>query len=125
MDEGPICTSVEDIRWLWATMLWWELNSGTPEEHTVPLVAKPSLQPVVHIFNPITWEAEAGRSLWSQGQSGLQSQFQARQGDSEILSRKKNWKKKKETSLYIPHKQKTTEDYKQHHLDTSEKQEFS
>ena len=31
---------------------------------------------VAHAFNPNTWEAEAGRSLWVGGQPGLQSKFQ-------------------------------------------------
>lgn len=31
---------------------------------------------VVHIFNPSTQEAEAGRYLWVQGRPGLHSQFQ-------------------------------------------------
>jgi hypothetical protein len=31
---------------------------------------------VVHTFNPSTWEAEAGRSLEVQDQSGLESEFQ-------------------------------------------------
>ena len=36
-------------------------------------------------FNPRTWEAEAGRSLWVQGQPGLPSAFQNSQGCTEKL----------------------------------------
>jgi hypothetical protein len=35
---------------------------------------------VAQTFNPSTWEAEAVRSLWVQGQPGLQSEFQDSQG---------------------------------------------
>jgi hypothetical protein len=38
---------------------------------------------VVHAFNPSTWEAEAGGSLWVRGQPGLQSEFQDSQGYTE------------------------------------------
>ena len=38
---------------------------------------------VVHTFNLSTWEAEAGGSLWIQGQPGLQSEFQDSQGCTE------------------------------------------
>ena len=31
---------------------------------------------MLHAFNPRTWEAEAGGSLWVQGQPGLHSEFQ-------------------------------------------------
>jgi hypothetical protein len=31
---------------------------------------------VAQDFNPSTWEAEAGESLWVQGQLGLQSELQ-------------------------------------------------
>jgi hypothetical protein len=54
----------------------------------------------VHTFNPRTWEAEAGGSLWVQGQPGLQNEFQDRQGYTEKQSPKKEKqekeKKKKE-----------------------------
>jgi hypothetical protein len=35
---------------------------------------------MAHTFNPSTWEAEAGGSLWVWGQPGLQSKFQDSQG---------------------------------------------
>ena len=38
---------------------------------------------MAHSFNPSTKEAEAGRSLWVQGQPGLQSEFQDSQGYTE------------------------------------------
>jgi hypothetical protein len=38
---------------------------------------------VAHIFNSSTWEEEAGRSLWVQGQPGLWSEFQGSQGCTE------------------------------------------
>jgi hypothetical protein len=46
---------------------------------------------VTHTFNPKAQEAEAGRSIWVQGQPGLQSDFGDGQGYTEKLSlRKKN-----------------------------------
>lgn len=39
-----------------------------------------------HAFNATTWEAEAGRFLWLQDQSGLASEFQVSQ--SQLLSDK-------------------------------------
>jgi hypothetical protein len=50
---------------------------------------------VVHIFNLITQEAEAGESLWVWGQPGLQSKFQKSQGYTEKPWLKKLKKKKK------------------------------
>ena len=45
---------------------------------------------MAHIFNPSTWEAEAGRSLRVRGQPGLQREFQDSQGlYRESLSQKK------------------------------------
>ena len=44
-------------------------------------------QAVVHTFNPTTWEAEAGRSLWGWGQLDLPSEFQTIQKNS--VSKKK------------------------------------
>jgi hypothetical protein len=42
----------------------WDLNSGPLEGQLMLLTAEPSLQPpATHIFNPITWEVEAGGSL--------------------------------------------------------------
>ena len=45
-----------------------------------PLKKRTSFWPgmVTHTFNPSTWEAEAGRSLWVRGQHSLQSKFQDR-----------------------------------------------
>jgi hypothetical protein len=34
---------------------------------------------LTHALNPSAWEAEAGRSLWVQGQPGLQIKFQDNQ----------------------------------------------
>ena len=48
---------------------------------------------MVYTFNPSTWEAEAGRSLWVQGQPGLQSEFQYSWGHTENLSLEKQNKK--------------------------------
>ena len=42
-----------------------------------------NLAVVDHIFNHNTQKAEAGRSLSGQGQPGLQSEFQDRQGYTE------------------------------------------
>jgi hypothetical protein len=39
---------------------------------------------MVHAFNPSTWEAEAGGSLWIQDQPVLQSKFQDSQSYTEI-----------------------------------------
>ena len=38
---------------------------------------------VAHVLNPSTQEAEAGGSLWSRGQVGLQNEFQDSQGYTE------------------------------------------
>jgi hypothetical protein len=35
---------------------------------------------VAHAVNPSTWEAKAGRLLWVQGYTGLQSEVQDSQG---------------------------------------------
>lgn len=35
---------------------------------------------MAHKFNPSTWQTEADRHLWVQGQPGLHSKFQANQG---------------------------------------------
>jgi hypothetical protein len=46
---------------------------------------------VVHTFNPHTWEGEASRFQWVQGQLGLQNKFQEHPGlHRETLSQKKN-----------------------------------
>ena len=47
-------------------------------------------------FNPSTWEAEIGGSLWVWGQPGLQSKFQDSQGYTEKPCLKKPIKKEKE-----------------------------
>ena len=48
---------------------------------------------VLHVFNTSTWEAEAGRCVWVQGQPGLESEFQ----DSQSYTKKPClWKKQKE-----------------------------
>ena len=58
---------------------------------------------VVHMFNPSTWEAEAARSLYIRGQSGLHSKFQVIQGyialQWEPVSKKKKKKKEKEKKI--------------------------
>jgi hypothetical protein len=49
---------------------------------------------VAQTFNPSTWEAEAGRSLWMWSQPGLQSKFQANKGYKErpfIGNKSKRW----------------------------------
>ena len=53
------------------------------------------LSVVVYTFNPSTWEAEAGRSLWAWGQPSLHSELQASQEHRETLTKKKNKQKKK------------------------------
>jgi hypothetical protein len=47
---------------------------------------------LVHMFTLSTWKAEAGRSLWIQSQSGLQSEFQDSQSYTETpcLEKPKN-----------------------------------
>ena len=40
--------------------------------HTYIFLKKSSWAVVAHAFNPSTWEAKASRSLWVQGQPGLQ-----------------------------------------------------
>ena len=49
----------------------------------------------MHSFNPSTLEAEAGGSLWVQGQPGLQNEFQNSQGYIAKTWLKKKKKKKK------------------------------
>jgi hypothetical protein len=52
---------------------------------------------MAHTFNPSTQEAEAGRSLWVQGQPGLQSEFQDIQGYIVTHCLKKAEKKEKKS----------------------------
>ena len=56
---------------------------------------------MVYTFNPSTWEAEAGKFLWVQGQPSLQSEFQYSQDyiKKPCLEKQKqnNNKKKKNT----------------------------
>jgi hypothetical protein len=47
---------------------------------------------VQHIFNPSTWETEAG--FWARGQPGLQSEFQDSQGYTEKPCHEKKQKHK-------------------------------
>ena len=49
-----------------------------------------SKQVVAHTFNPSTLETEIDRSLWVQGQLGLQNEFQDSQGYTEKLKTKQN-----------------------------------
>jgi hypothetical protein len=73
---------------------------------------------VTQSFNLSTWEAKAGRSLWVQGQPGLQSEFQDSQGYTEKpclgkTERKTNRQKRKvhsfstlfpdKSTLWSPH----------------------
>ena len=59
---------------------------------------------VLHTFNPSTWEAETGGSLWDWGQPGLQSGFQERlQSYRETLSYS-NPVQNKHTEAYIHYK---------------------
>ena len=51
-------------------------------------------------FNPSTWEAEVGKSLWGWGQSGLQSEFQNSQGYTDKPCLKKQ-KQTKSTTLKL------------------------
>ena len=57
---------------------------------------------MVHIFNPSTWEAETGGSLWVWGQPGLQSEFQDSQDYTEkpCLEKKQKEKRKKPSFYY-------------------------
>ena len=51
---------------------------------------------MAYTFDPSTQEEEADRSLWIQGQTGLQSEFQDSQGCVvRPVSKKKKKKKKK------------------------------
>lgn len=51
---------------------------------------------MVHTFNPITQEPEAGGSLWIRGQPDLQSELQNRlQNNTEKLCLEKQTKQKK------------------------------
>ena len=51
---------------------------------------------VAHTFNPSSWEAEAGKSQWVQGQPGLQRKFQ----DSQAYTQS-NCIKKEEKKLFV------------------------
>ena len=44
---------------------------------------------VVHDFSPSSWEVETSRSLWAEGQPGLQNEFQDNQSYTEKPSLKK------------------------------------
>ena len=50
---------------------------------------------VGHTFNFSTHDADAGRSLWVQGQPGLNSEFQDSQGYGERLCLKEKQKQNK------------------------------
>jgi hypothetical protein len=58
------------------------LVDSTVPQHLDSNIQKKKWGPsiVLHTFNPSTEEAEAGRSLWVQGQPGLQKKFQESQG---------------------------------------------
>ena len=56
---------------------------------------------VAHTFNPSTWEAGAGESLLSQGQPGLQSEFQDSQGYTEKPYLEKQNKTPKQTNKKV------------------------
>jgi hypothetical protein len=45
-------------------------------DHYLVIKVSEFLGAVVYVFNPNTWEVEAGGSLWVWGQLGLQSKFQ-------------------------------------------------
>ena len=53
---------------------------------------------VLHTFNPSSWEAEAGGSLWIRGQPGLQNELQDREDYTEkpYLKKQKGKEKEKE-----------------------------
>ena len=61
----------------------------------------------MHAFNPSTWEAEAGGSLWVQDQPVLQSEFWESQGYTEKLclerqkNKQTNQNKYKKNSYYL------------------------
>ena len=61
---------------------------------------------MLHTFSPKTWEVEAGRSLWVQGQPALQTEFQASQGYTEKPTNNTKWqlgqRRNQEENLKIP-----------------------
>lgn len=63
---------------------------------------------VAQAFNPSTWEAEAGRSLWVQDQPGLQNKFQVSRGYTERLC----FKTKQTTTPTRKKKKKTQNEQK-------------
>ena len=57
---------------------------------------------VAHTFNPSTQEVEAGRSLWVQGQPGLQSELQ----DSQDYTVKPYLEKQKQNKTHTHKRRK-------------------
>ena len=62
---------------------------------------------VVHTFNPSTWEAEVGRSLWVWDQPGLQSKFQ----DSQRNTEKSHLEKQNKQTNHATYEQRETEGF--------------
>ena len=59
---------------------------------------------MVHTFNPDTQQAEAGGSMWVQGQPGLQSEFQDSQDCYTEKPSLKKQKQKQDDFTYSCHK---------------------
>lgn len=66
--------------------------------HTIPDVWSQGWVAVVPAFTPSTWEAEIGSSLWVQGQTGLQNEFQDSQGYTEKQTNQKRLREKRTDS---------------------------
>ena len=79
----------------------WSTESSRPAKTTLWETAskkQKQVAVVVHVFNPSTGEAEAGRFLWVWDQPGLQSKFQDSQGYTE-----KPYLFKKKKSIIVDH----------------------
>lgn len=59
---------------------------------------------VVHIFNPSTWEARVGRSLWVENQPSVHDKFQASQDHlMRLFLMEKTNKSPQHTHTHTPH----------------------
>ena len=92
-----VSMSVSNRKWY-----WWQALGRLPEDrgpHPLETVHGGLLHQrfrfrlaVVHTFNPSTWEAEAGASLWVWGQPGLQELVPGQPGlDIETRSLVRQW----------------------------------
>ena len=91
----PTFTWQLDLEWLGV----WGITEDMQTSNTIMKYEKAERQlgVVVFTFNSSTWKAEAGGSLWGQGQPGLCSEFQNSQGYVErpCLKDKRKWRRKK------------------------------